>query len=99
MLRLSVLVPAFTLGSDLPSADAGATTANAGDTANGAGAGAGAGAAPIMDFRAVRAPAARFGRVEPSRHNLSAPDIRFHAFVATPEQRPVRATAPHHTWR
>jgi hypothetical protein len=52
-----------------------------------------------MDFRAVRAPAARFGRVEPSRHNLSAPDIRFHAFVATPEQRPVRATAPHHTWR
>ena len=69
--------------------------------ANGAGsdAGSGSGAAPIMDFRAVRAPAARFGRVEPSRHNLSAPDIRFHAFVATPEQRPVRATAPHHTWR
>ena len=67
--------------------------------ANGAGSDAGSGAAPIMDFRAVRAPAARFGRVEPSRHNLSAPDIRFHAFVATPEQRPVRATAPHHTWR
>jgi hypothetical protein len=64
-----------------------------------AGAGAGAGAAPIMNFRAARAPAARFGRVEPSRHNLSAPDIRFRAFMATPEPSPVRTTGPHHNWR
>jgi len=54
----------------------------------------GSGAAPIMDFRSVRAPSARFGRIEPSRHNLSAPDVVFRAFTAAPagDPAPVGAT-------
>jgi len=36
--------------------------------------------APILDFGKVHAPAARFGRQQPSRHNLSAPDLVFDQF-------------------
>jgi len=36
--------------------------------------------APIMDVKQIRAPAARFGRIEPSSHNLSAPDMVFDRF-------------------
>ena len=36
--------------------------------------------APIMDVTRIRAPAARFGRIEPSTHNLSAPDMVFEGF-------------------
>ena len=36
--------------------------------------------APIMDLERIRAPAARFGRIEPSTHNLSAPDMVFDRF-------------------
>jgi hypothetical protein len=36
--------------------------------------------APIMDVKRIRAPAARFGRIEPSTHNLSAPDMVFDRF-------------------
>lgn len=38
--------------------------------------------APVLSFRDIRAPAARFGRSEPSHHNLSAPDIVFDGFTA-----------------
>jgi hypothetical protein len=41
-----------------------------------------AGTAPILEFKGIKAPAARFGRVEPSQHNLSAPDLVFDRFVA-----------------
>lgn len=61
------------------------------------GTGRGAGSSPIMDFRTVRAPAARFGRVEPSQHNLSAPDIRFRAFMTTPESGSPRPATLHYT--
>jgi hypothetical protein len=54
----------------------------------------GTGAAPIMDFRSVRAPSSRFGRIEPSRHNLSAPDVSFGAFTAAPAGHPAPARAP-----
>jgi hypothetical protein len=37
--------------------------------------------APIIGFGGARAPDARFGRVERSRHNLSAPDMVFRDFV------------------
>jgi hypothetical protein len=48
-------------------------------------------AAPILAFDALRAPGARFGRSEPSRHNLSAPDMVFDRFVASaPADRPRR---------
>lgn len=40
--------------------------------------------AAIMDLRAARAVAARFGRGIPSRHNTSAPDLLFHAFKTLP---------------
>ena len=59
------------------------------------GSGSNAGSAPIMDWRTVRAPAARFGRVEPSLHNLSAPDILFRAFLAAPDRGPARPARPH----
>lgn len=36
--------------------------------------------APIMDLKRIRAPSARFGRIEPSTHNLSAPDMVFDRF-------------------
>ncbi len=36
--------------------------------------------APILEFSRFRAPAARFGRVVQSMHNLSAPDLVFDAF-------------------
>ena len=39
---------------------------------------------PIMAFDQFRAPAGRFGRVQPSRHNLSAPDHLFEQFSTTP---------------
>ena len=35
---------------------------------------------PIMEVKRIRAPAARFGRIEPSSHNLSAPDMVFDRF-------------------
>ena len=59
------------------------------------GSGSNTGSAPIMDWRTVRAPAARFGRVEPSLHNLSAPDILFRAFLAAPDRGPARPARPH----
>jgi hypothetical protein len=37
-------------------------------------------AASILSFGAARATAARFGRIEPSAHNLSAPDMVFDRF-------------------
>jgi hypothetical protein len=43
--------------------------------------------APVLAFDGIRAPAARFGRSEPSMHNLSAPDLVFEGFAA----RAVRA--------
>ncbi|RPH46767.1 MAG: hypothetical protein EHM87_00805 [Burkholderiales bacterium] len=45
-----------------------------------AGAARGPGQAPILGFGTVTARSARFGRTEPSRHNLSAPDLVFEAF-------------------
>lgn len=48
----------------------------------GAGAGVTRSTAPILAFETVRAPAARFGRSEPSQHNLSAPDLVFDSFAA-----------------
>ncbi|MBP8307288.1 MAG: hypothetical protein KAY46_08490 [Burkholderiaceae bacterium] len=39
--------------------------------------------APILGFGRVNAPSVRFGRVEPSRHNLSAPDLVFEEFAAS----------------
>lgn len=38
--------------------------------------------APILEFKGIKAPAARFGRVERSQHNLSAPDLVFDRFAA-----------------
>jgi hypothetical protein len=35
---------------------------------------------PIMELKRIRAPSARFGRIEPSSHNLSAPDMVFDRF-------------------
>lgn len=40
--------------------------------------------APVLAFEGIRAPAARFGRSEPSMHNLSAPDLVFEGFAARP---------------
>jgi len=37
-------------------------------------------AKPILEFSRFSSPSARFGRVVPSRHNLSAPDLVFDAF-------------------
>ncbi len=45
-----------------------------------AGGAQGAGQAPVLGFGTVRARSARFGRIEPSRHNLSAPDLVFDGF-------------------
>jgi hypothetical protein len=42
--------------------------------------------APILSLERFRAPAARFGRIEPSRHNLSAPDLVFDGFTPTPKR-------------
>ncbi len=42
--------------------------------------------APIMSFERFLAPAARFGRIEPSRHNLSAPDLVFDGFTLPPKR-------------
>jgi hypothetical protein len=39
---------------------------------------------PIMEFDRFRAASGRFGRIEPSRHNLSAPDHVFEQFSTTP---------------
>jgi hypothetical protein len=41
---------------------------------------------PIMTFRRFSAPSGRFGRVDQSRHNLSAPDLVFDGFVAAPKR-------------
>jgi hypothetical protein len=38
-------------------------------------------AAPILEFTRIKAPAARFGRLTQSRHNLSAPDLIFDEFA------------------
>jgi hypothetical protein len=38
-------------------------------------------ATPILEFRRMNAPSARFGRIKPSRHNLSAPDLVFDEFA------------------
>ncbi len=38
---------------------------------------------PILAFNRINSPAARFGRIEQSQHNLSAPDIVFEDFVTT----------------
>jgi hypothetical protein len=46
------------------------------------GAGASRLVAPILGFGRVVAPRARFGRDEPSMHNLSAPDVVFEGFEA-----------------
>ena len=40
--------------------------------------------APILDFSRVNARSARFGRIAPSRHNLSAPDLIFDEFATAP---------------
>ncbi len=40
------------------------------------------GMTPILEFKGIKAPAARFGRVEQSQHNLSAPDLVFDRFAA-----------------
>lgn len=40
--------------------------------------------AAIMELTTLRAGAIRFGRGIPSRHNTSAPDLLFHAFIAPP---------------
>ena len=40
----------------------------------------GPGQGPVIGFGSAGARSARFGRVEPSRHNLSAPDLVFDAF-------------------
>jgi hypothetical protein len=45
----------------------------------------GSGQAPVIGFGSVRARSARFGRIEPSRHNLSAPDLVFEAFSSGDE--------------
>jgi hypothetical protein len=37
--------------------------------------------APILEFQGINAASVRFGRVEPSLHNLSAPDVVFHNFA------------------
>lgn len=50
-------------------------------------------AAPILDFQRAQAPAARFGRTQPSHHNLSAPDLVFDTFSTTAP----RASAPPRT--
>lgn len=39
--------------------------------------------APILEFGRVTASSVRFGRVEPSRHNLSAPDLVFEEFATS----------------
>ena len=38
-------------------------------------------AAPILEFNRTNAPSARFGRIQQSRHNLSAPDLVFEEFA------------------
>lgn len=38
----------------------------------------------VMNLRTERAQVVRFGRSVPSRHNTSAPDLEFHAFIASP---------------
>jgi hypothetical protein len=37
--------------------------------------------APILEFNKINTPSARFGRIEQSQHNLSAPDLVFHEFA------------------
>ena len=37
--------------------------------------------APILEFKRINTSLVRFGRVEQSRHNLSAPDLVFHGFA------------------
>ena len=49
---------------------------------SGAGTGATRSTTPILAFKAIRAPRARFGRSDPSVHNLSAPDLVFDSFTA-----------------
>lgn len=39
-------------------------------------------AAPILGFNRINTPVARFGRIEQSQHNLSAPDMVFEDFVS-----------------
>jgi hypothetical protein len=41
--------------------------------------------APILSFERFVAPAGRFGRIEQSRHNLSAPDLIFDGFTRAPQ--------------
>jgi hypothetical protein len=43
---------------------------------------------PIMDLKRIRAPSARFGRIEPSSHNLSAPDMVFGRFSSGHVEQP-----------
>jgi len=49
------------------------------------------GAAPIMQTPTLRAASVRFGRVEPSQHNLSAPDLVFEGFARAATGPPPRA--------
>ncbi len=41
---------------------------------------------PILEFDRAHATTIRFGRVEPSRHNLSAPDLVFDEFTIVPSR-------------
>ncbi|MBP6817070.1 MAG: hypothetical protein KA169_19425, partial [Burkholderiaceae bacterium] len=38
---------------------------------------------PILGFGRANASSVRFGRIEPSRHNLSAPDLVFEEFATS----------------
>jgi hypothetical protein len=49
-------------------------------------------AAAILGFDRARTRSVRFGRLEPSRHNLSAPDVAFDRFEARPHD-PARPNA------
>jgi hypothetical protein len=40
--------------------------------------------APVLEFSQMNAPFARFGRIEQSQHNLSAPDFVFDEFATAP---------------
>ena len=42
--------------------------------------------APILDFTGSKTLAARFGRIAPSHHNLSAPDLVFDEFLTAPSR-------------
>ncbi len=48
------------------------------------------GSSPIIEFKGIKARAVRFGRVEPSQHNLSAPDLVFDRFATAAPRQPSR---------